>query len=154
MSIKRQSGFTLIEMVVAIVIIGVGVAGVLAAYMSSVRSSADAVVGKQMVAIAEEMMEEVLLKPYSSTLAAGAGTTCGQPAANRSAFDDVGDYNGYQTAGICDGDGIAVPGLEGYGVVVAVQVAALDGIANALRVTVTASHGTQTFVLDGFRTDY
>lgn len=151
---RRQSGFTLVELVVAIIIIGVGVAGVLAAYMNSVKGSADAVVGKQLVAIAEEMMEEVLLKPYAVTGGAPSNvlTACGV-AANREAFDDVRDYNAYQTTGICDGEGDAVPGLGGYGVAVTVQATVLDGIA-ALRVTVTASNGTQNFVLDGFRTDY
>lgn len=156
MSIRRaQSGFTLIELIVAIVIISIGVVGVLAAYISSVRGSADAVVGKQLVSIAEEMMEEVLLKPHAVNggAPANAPTACGA-GASRAAFDDIRDYNGYQTTGICDIDGAAVAGLIGYGVAVQVQTVNFGGIANALRVTVTASRGTQNFVLDGFRTDY
>lgn len=156
MSIRRaQSGFTLIELIVAIVIISIGVVGVLAAYISSVRGSADAVVGKQLVSIAEEMMEEVLLKPHAVNGGAptNALTACGVDA-SRAAFDDIRDYNGYQTTGICDIDGGAVAGLTGYGVAVQVQTVNFGGIANALRVTVTARRGAQSFVLDGFRTDY
>lgn len=156
MSIRRaESGFTLIELIVAIVIISIGVVGVLAAYISSVKGSADAVVGKQLVSIAEEMMEEVLLKPHAVNGGAPANalTACG-PGASRAAFDDIRDYNGYQTTGICDIDGGAVSGLSGYGVAVQVQTVNLGGIANTLRVTVTASRGTQNLVLDGFRTAY
>ena len=60
-----QRGFTLIEMIIAIVVLGVGVTGVLVAYINSVRGSADALVAKQLVAVTEMMMEEILLKPYT-----------------------------------------------------------------------------------------
>jgi MSHA pilin protein MshD len=154
MSIKRRSGgFTLIELIVAMVIIGVGVAGVMAAFSTSVRGSGDALVSKQMLAAAEAMMEEVLLKPHTVTGAApgNAPTACG-PAASRNAFDDVRDYNGYQTTGVCDAGGAAVPGLNGYGVSVAVAPMALGGVANTLRVTVTVTQGGNNLILDGFRT--
>ena len=127
----------------------------LAAYYSSVRGGADALTGKQMVAIAEEMMEEILLRPFGNGViaAGGGGMACGGTA-SRAAFARVGDYNGYQTTGICDIDGDAVPGLATYGVTVVVVPMVLGGVANSLRVTVTVVGGGQTLVLDGFRTDY
>jgi MSHA pilin protein MshD len=60
-------------MIVAIVILGVGLAGVLTAFSTTVKSSADPMLNKQMLAIAEGMLEEILLKPY----AAGSGTISG-----------------------------------------------------------------------------
>jgi MSHA pilin protein MshD len=156
MSIKRMSGFTLVEMIIAIVVISVGVAGVLSAFMTSVKGSGDAAVGKQLVAIADEMMEEVLLRPYGSGATATAGNAmgCGS-SASRAAFDEVGDYNGYQTTDVCDIDGVAVPGLGGYTVSVIVQSATLGAPAvSALRITVTAASRGQSIVLDGFRTGY
>jgi MSHA pilin protein MshD len=143
-------------MVIAIVIISVGVAGVLSAYMVSVKGSGDAAVGKQLIAIADEMMEEVLLRPYGSGAIATAGTAmgCGS-SASRAGFDEVGDYNGYQTTDICDIDGVAVPGLGGYTVSVSVQSDTLgDPGVSALRVTVTAASNGQSIVLVGFRTGY
>ena len=155
MSIKltASSGFTLVEMLIAIVIIGIGVTGVMVAYSTSVKGSANALIGKQLVAIADEMMEEILLKPYNSTLASGSGVAlCGAGTANRSAFDDVGDYNGYQTSGICTIDGQTIPGLESYNVsVVVINSFNLSGVANTLRVTVTATHGADRMILDGFK---
>lgn len=146
MSNSRASGFTLIEMIFAIVIIGVGLAGILAAFNTTVRSSADPMIQKQMQVIAEEMLEEILLKPYA--VAAGAIAGC-----DRSAADDVRDYNGYSQA-ICDIDGTAVAGLAGYNVTVAVDSVNWQGIANTLRVTVTVTRGTESLGLIGWRTDY
>ena len=156
MSIKRSPGFTLVEMLIAIVILSVGVIGVLSAYMASVKGSGDAVVGKQLVAIADEMMEEVLLRPYANgdIATGGSAMPCGG-SASRAAFAKVGDYNGYQTTAICDIDGDLIDGLAGYSVAVLVQPVTLGSPAvNALRVTVTATSGGQSIVLDGFRTGY
>lgn len=154
----RQSncGFTLIEMIVAILIISIAVVGVISAYVASVRGSGDAAVNKQLVAIAEGMMEEILLKPYAVNGAPpGNGPTSCGGAADRSAFDDVRDYAGYQTNGICDIGGNSVAGLGGYGVAVAITPAfPLSGVADTLRITVTATASGQAIALDGFRTNY
>lgn len=61
----RQRGLSLIELVLAIMIISVSVAGVLMVYNNSVRNSADPMVRKQAVAIAEAMLNEVLAQPFT-----------------------------------------------------------------------------------------
>ncbi len=143
---KPVRGFTLIEMILAIVIIGVGLAGVLAAFSNTVRSSADPLAHKQMLSVAEEMMEEILLKPY----AIGPGTISG---CNRASADDIRDYAGYSQA-VCDIDGVAVSGLAGYAVAVAVASVTWEGIANTLRVTVTVTRGSNSISLVSWRTDF
>lgn len=143
---RRARGFTLIEMVLAMVVIGVGLAGVLLAFNRSVRSSADPLIRKQMQAVAEEMMEEILLKPY----AIAPGTIAG---CDRSGADDVRDYQGYNQA-ICNVDGAAVAGLAGYSVSVAVTSIAWQGVANTLRIVVTVTHGADNLNVVGWRTDY
>lgn len=152
MWIERQRGVTLVEMIIAIVIIGVGLGGVLAAFTNTVRGSSDPVIRKQMLAIAEEMMEEIALKPY-------------QPAANaapascaRDTYNDIFDYNGYTSsgAGVCDLDGNAIAALTGYTVAVAVTSSALGGITaqNAAKIVVTVTHGSDQLTLAGWRTWY
>lgn len=165
MSARHSHGFTLVEMILAMVIIGVGVAGVLAAFQAGVRGSADPVIHKQMLAVAEEMMEEVLLKPYVDPEGDAAPTNalaaCGAAGSARNAFDDVADYHGYQTTGICDIDGAAVTGLETYNVSVAVAADAaaaadLPGlpVGAVRRVTVTVTRGGESLTLTGWRTNY
>ena len=157
----RNAGVTLVELIVALVIMGVALAGVVAVYASTTRASVDPVIVQQMQAIADNMMEEVLLKPYAPGPAPGAGA-----GGARVNFDDVRDYNGYGQAiqGIRDVEGNAIPGLERYTVLVTVTPTALTNIANtddALRIVVTVSvNGSATnaslpqpIVLTGWRTN-
>ena len=60
-----QRGMTLIELIMFIVIVSVGVAGILAVLNTAVRGSADPMIRKQMLAIAESLLEEVELQPFS-----------------------------------------------------------------------------------------
>lgn len=146
---RRQGGFTLVEMIVAIVILGVGLAGVMLAFSTAARGSADPVVHQQMLAIAEEMMEEIQLKPYASASnSAPAGCA-------RDTYNDVSDYQGYATSGqICTVDGVAIAELASYSVSVGVAAGSLAGVAAARRITVTVTRGSDSFALTGWRTDY
>jgi len=102
---------TLIELILAIVIIGVGLGGVLMAFRTVVAGSADPLVQKQMLAIAEEMMEEISLQPFAAVPPASANTA--GPCTARSAFNDIMDYNNYRTVGgFCDMDGTALSALS------------------------------------------
>lgn len=65
MSKRKQQGLTLIELVVFIVVVSVGLAGVLTSLDLSVKSSADPLQPKQALAIAEAALEAMLLKPYA-----------------------------------------------------------------------------------------
>ena len=153
MSSSRQSGMTLIDLIVAIVIISIGLAGVLLAFTTTVRHSADPMVRKQMSAIADEMMEEILLKPFAVT-ADLPSAVCA-----RDTYNDVRDYNGYSAVNICDIDGTTV--LSGYGVSVSVSPPAaspvsLSGVAatDQLTVKVNVTHGSESYSLTGWRTCY
>jgi len=145
---RRRRGFTLPEALLAIVVIGVGLTGVLAAFRSVTRNSADPVLHKQMVAVAQELMEEIQLKPYA-VAAHVAPTGCA-----RDTFNDVRDYDGYSSSGVCTVDGVAIPALAGLQVRASVATATLGGVAAALKITVTVQQGSQTLTLVGWRTDY
>ena len=146
---RGQRGMTLIEIVLAIVVLGVGLAGVLIAFSTVTRGSADPVVTQQMLVIAEEMLEEIQLKPYTA-VANAAPAACA-----RNTYNDVLDYNGYATSGqICTIDGSTIPALVGYSVRVQVQAGALVGIAAARRINVTVTRGTNSVTLSGWRTDF
>jgi MSHA pilin protein MshD len=146
----RQSGFTLIEMILAVVVIGIGLAGLLMALSTTVKRSADPIVTKQLLAIAEEMIEEIELKPFTAEANMAPGGCA------RNTYNDVLDYNGYVTSNkICDIDGGQIASLNGYSVVVEVKADALAGVNAALKITVKASRGTKdSITLVSWRTEY
>ena len=144
----RARGMTLIELVLAIVIISVGLSGVLAAFQYAVKGSADPVIRKQMLAIAEEMMEEITLKPIAPAANVAPGTCA------RNTYNDIADYNGYATLNVCDIDGTALPSLAGYGVSVAVSDATLNASVPAKKIVVAVSHGAENLSLVSYRTGW
>ena len=87
MSIRRlsQRGLTLIELVVFIVIVSVALAGVLTVLDITVKGSADPMIRKQMLSIAEALLEEVELQqfdycdPNDATYSTATSATIGTP---------------------------------------------------------------------------
>lgn len=145
---SRARGFTLLETVMAIVIIGVGVAGVLSVFNVNVRHSADPVVRKQLMAIAEEMLEEIALRPFvGPTLETSAA--CG-----RANFDDLGDYHLYPANHrVCDVEGVPIAALANYWMEVRVTNATLDTVP-ARRIEVEVRQGNETVTLVTWRTNF
>ena len=150
----KPKGFTLVEIVVLIVVLSAALVGILLVFQTTVRASADPQVQKQALAVAEALLDEILLTSFDPL----PGT--GLPRAN---FDDVNDYNGYATAGgIRDIQDNLVPGLGAYNVTVAVAPVVLNDtggvltpVAEALRVTVTVTGpATVSIALDGYRLKY
>ncbi len=170
---RRQRGVTLVELIVAIVIISVGLAGILSAFNISVRGSADPVMTKQLVSLAEALLEEVQQAPFTycdpddanaetAVSVAGCATlpeVMGPEAGDARPFDNVSDYHGLVLAAITDVAGVAVPNLAGYSASIAVAPTALNTISLAsgdallITVSVTAPNG-QVFTLDGTRTRF
>ena len=145
MSTRRQRGVTLIELIVALTIVAIAVAGMMAAFTRATAASADPVVTKQMAAVAETLMEEIQLKPFAQAAQSGS---------SRSDYNDVLDYQDYKTTGVFDISGNAVAGLADYNVTVDVSKVALTGMssADAYRIVVSVKHGGDTFRLYGWRT--
>ncbi|MDD5180678.1 MAG: type II secretion system protein [Gallionellaceae bacterium] len=178
-----QSGISLVELIVFIVIISIALAGILLVMNQVTGHSADTLVRKQALAIAESLLEEVELMPFTfcdpndanaasavnATLGAGGCATWSQdvtvgpiPAGEvrgdlNNPFDNVADYGGYTMNNITD---LASNVYTGYNASVTMSragtafVGAADnGAALQITVTVTAPDNSQV-VLDGYRTRY
>jgi len=105
---QTQRGLSLIELLIFIVIVGIALAGVITVLRMTSAHSADPMVRKQMLTIAEGLLEEVEMQPFTvcdptdanattATTTAGCATKIqgfGQPtgAANRGFFNNVGNY--------------------------------------------------------------
>ena len=146
---RRARGMTLIELVIAILVLGVGLAGVLLAFSTVTRASSDPVVHKQMLAVAEAMLEEIQLKPYAAAVHTPAGGCA------RHTWNDLLDYHGYTTVHqVCTIDGTPISALSGYSVSVSVTAATLGGVSAAQRIDVTVRRGSDQITLTGWRLDY
>ena len=62
---RKSRGLSLVELVMFIVIVGAAVAGIIGVIDVTTRSSVDPMIHKQALAIAEAMMEEVRLQPFT-----------------------------------------------------------------------------------------
>lgn len=143
MTRSAQRGFTLIELIIFIVVVSAGLAGILSVMNTVVASSADPMVRKQAMALADSIMEEILLKSYAHDVAAAVGV-------DRATYDNVDDYNGLTKTAFTD-----LPSeLAGYEIVITVAAPVnLNGIPMK-RVTVTVSRGNESIRMSGSRANY
>ena len=63
---QHQSGITLIELIISMVIISISLTGIFTVMNLTVSHSADPVIYHQAISLAEACLEEVLLEPYAS----------------------------------------------------------------------------------------
>ena len=155
----HPAGVTLVELVIAIVIIGVALSGTLLVMRQTIGGSADPMVLHQGIAIAEAYLEEISLKPfYDPNLGAGGGT-CPVADATRDLYDNVCDYNGLNDLGARDQDGNAIAGPTRYTVAVTVDTTstlnALGGATIVIRTDVQVTHpDMENFMLSAYRANY
>lgn len=144
MNSKRLGGFTLIELIMFIVIVSVGLFGILSVMNVTVQHSADPMVRKQAAALADSILEEILLKSYIDPDSSNAGET------GRDTYDDVGDYDGLTETAFTD-----LPAeLSAYAIAITVDApAALNGV-NMKRVTVIVTRGQESIGISGHRAGY
>lgn len=155
---RVQSGISLIELVVFIVVVGIALAGILTVMNVATRNSADPLVRKQALAIAESLLEEVQLMPFTfcdpddaNVEAAAAATTPECPAAGgvggvevmgpeggegryaAPQFDNVSDYDGFTmnagSGGIRDINDTQIAALNGYAATVTITQPVFAGVA-------------------------
>lgn len=140
----RSRGFSLMELIFFIVVVSVGLVGVLKVMDVGVGSSADPMVRKQALALAESVLQEVLQKAYTDP---DPAVTSGE--STRASFDDVDDYNGRSNSTFTD----LPASLSGYVIGIAVAPTTLGTLA-AKRVTVSVTRGAEVVSLLGYRTSY
>ena len=153
---RHVAGFSLIELIVAIVILSIGVTAFITLIVNTTKNSIDPQIRVQGNAIARAYLEEVMLNSFCepdfdpdadpttgcavectfsacstvSPNACGGANAVGGAEAGRSVFDDVCDYNGLNDVGAEDQNGNPILGLGDYTVDVTVidAAASLNGL--------------------------
>jgi MSHA pilin protein MshD len=161
-----QSGFSLLELIAAIVVMGLMFAGFVTVYGSVLRQSADAELQDQALAIAAAYLDEVLAQTYRDP---ETNLICGVPEVARPSFDNACDYDQLPLNGCtgtssacptlgdcaCDRGGAPVDGLRAFAVTVTVNPANLAGSVG-VNVEVTVDHAGLTgggVTLTAFRSE-
>jgi len=159
---RRAQGLTLIELLMFIVVVGIALAAMLRIFTAATTASADPMIRHQQLAIAESLLREVQLMPFTwcdpddanvetATSAVVSATGCATTVESSGPesgetrygpsnyFDNVNDYAGLSMSGIRDISNTVVSGLSGYSASVAVVPAVLDSVlaTEALQITVT-----------------
>lgn len=171
--LRQQQGISLVELIMFIVIVSLAIVGILSVMNVTTKASADPMLRKQALAIAESLLEEIQLQPYTfcdpddanattATVAVvgvngcastvqGIGATPGETRHTEPRFDNVGDYHDFSMTGIRDIQNAAIDGLDKYSAVVKIFQSAVD----VLRIDVTVTDpGGNTYLLTGYRYRY
>lgn len=153
---QPYQGFTMVELIISITIIGIAILGTLLAINTAALFSSDPLLTTQATAIAESYLEEILGKNFPTPVAA---TACPSTGLTRANFTSICDYNGLNQVPT-DQNGNAVAALSGYTVQVVVdrQTAALGALSSgtqAVRIDVTVSHAAMPGMkFSVYRTNY
>lgn len=179
---RRQTGVSLVEVIIFIVLMGVGVAGLMQLMGGMMRNSADPMIQKQALSVAESLLEEVMLQPFTDcdpdayNVDTGACTHAEQPGpetigaspqqtrySTTNPFNNVNDYHNFSMPappGIhsIENSGTPILGLEQYSATVNVSNAGGDfgiGAGDALRIVVSVTDPlNQITTLTGYRFKY
>jgi MSHA pilin protein MshD len=104
---RRQAGISLIELIMFILIVSLGVTGILTVMNYTTAHSADPLLRKQAIAVAESLLEEIELQPFTicdpddpnvttgvgCTIPEGFGVEGGETRTSLALpFDNVNDY--------------------------------------------------------------
>jgi MSHA pilin protein MshD len=168
----RAGGVTLVELVMFIVLVGIAFSALLLAISNFTRHSADPLLRKQALAVAEAILEEVELMPFTycdpdDPNASSAASTAGCTVVPGPGTEDTvvlgpeaGELRGDATTPFdnpSDYNGASITLVAGYPATVSVTKAGLGAIAinEALRISVTVTMpDSTTLTLDGYRTLY
>lgn len=144
---QRQTGITMVELILTIVIISVALVGISAAMTAGSSRSSDITLQLRTVALAQAYLDEILGKrfdentrnrgippcrPLSSRLCTAEGSFGSDGGETRATFDDVDDYHGLdegdgQVNPLQDADGNTRTGYDNFRVQVSVRYINIAG---------------------------
>lgn len=126
---RHQQGFTLIETVMFLIIVGLALAAMSQLYSSNVAHSSEPLLRQKAISLANFYMDEILRKKWNENtpdgggcVNTGSGSCATGPAAaaigtdgqSRATYNDVDDYNGINESPPKDQSGAALSDFTGF----------------------------------------
>ena len=151
-----QGGFSLIELIVFMVVVGLAFSSMVLVYNQSVINSVDPTIRVQLAELAQSQLDEILARKYDENTptggipacgsqetgaptCAGPGLESGENINNESTLDDVDDFDGFSDT--------PYPGYT--------RTVSVSQTGNAKQVTVTVSGpNNQQLALSAFRANF
>jgi len=163
----RQSGVTLVELIITIVVLGIAIAGVVGAFAVISGRSADPLNQTRAITLSQLYMDEILTRYYDESTPVGGGkvpsaevdcASAGPDGETRPTFDDADDYNGLADAPPADSSGTSLSGYGGFSVSVSVacagsEVSVAEEDAKRVDITVTDPSG-QDWLFTAYRANF
>lgn len=94
--ISQSRGFTLLEAMIASMILALATVAVLGPVMASHQQAEEIDEGSQALVLAQQLMEEITAKPFADPTDGNTVMGPEMDETDRSLFDNVDDYNGYR----------------------------------------------------------
>lgn len=137
---RSQSGATLVELIIAIVILGIALVPLTMTLSFSASHSADSMIEVKVIELGQAYIEEILSKRYDDNTVQGgapacslAGLPCGAIGAesgeSRALFDDVDDYHDVDDQPPLDSLGSPRSGYDRFRVEIEVSYASAAEVA-------------------------
>jgi len=166
----RQTGATLVELVMTIVIISIAIAGVVGAFALITGRSADPLNQSRAVALSQLYMDEILAQKFADGSPVGGGEVSNSSEADcgsigrdgtetRATYDDVDDYDELSSSTPENSEEDPLTGYSGFLVSVSVVCAGTDvGFANdyetkRIDITITDPSGNN-YLFSGYRGNF
>ena len=173
-SASSQRGFTLIELIVAMVALAIVLAALATLVYPTMKRNPEALIQIRAVELGQAYLDEILTKRYDEISQQGGVRPCsaanpglpncsavlGPEEGSRASYDDVDDYNGLNESPPRDALDNARSTYGNYRVQVAVSYAGTDlpgtgGAEDAKRITVTVSSPLgDDFVFAAYRLNF
>ena len=151
----KQSGLSLIELIISIVVLSIAVVGIFSALGTLIGRSADPLIRQQSIAIAQAYLEEVQSMAFGLP---GVSCPAVPGSGGRSDFNNICHYHNLSNSGAVDQNGNANAALSDYDVLVTITASSgLGGLAssNAARIDVTVTGPTnEALIMTGYRANY
>jgi len=150
----KQTGMSLVELVISIVVLSIAIVGVLSALGKMVGRSVDPMIREQSIAIAEAYLEEISQSQFD--VVASCPSVPG--GGGRADYSHVCHFHSLSDTGAVNQYGASITELSDYDVTVTVSNSGnLGGLASAvvLRIDINVTGPTnETVTLSGYRADY